>query len=410
MRMHIDFDFKFHPVGFGLFTSGKIGNFRFVYDCGSTKTQRAVDSVNDEFKEHDHLGLLSISHFHKDHISGLNQLLTLVDKVDTIVLPYFTPRDRLVYILEYYKNQTQNEEDSWIVRFIQDPVRYLLEFFKDKIGRIVLIKGNSDISSESNDNNSDNAKEFVYEIDFSKLERVQNEDEIKEIEGISDEKVSIRKSGKVCLYNRIKIWQFIFYYPDPSPVAVKYFDKILKNAGIKEIISINDLLKVLDKRSLSNAAKDSKINNKEINNTSLILYHSPIGSAHSNLIQANIMSNIGLYCLLHKHKDNYSHFGFIYTGDIDLKSRHIEISNYYNGLLDIVCVYQVPHHGSIDNWHPSISNRNPRALHIISSSLTNKKLLHPNPKVLHSIAVNKGWVNWCNELNPFECNGRLYSY
>jgi len=402
--MHIESSFKFHPVGFGLFTSGKIGNFRFVYDCGSSITRVAEDCVNREFKEHDHLNLLAISHFHKDHISGLNQLLTLVDKVDTIVLPYLTPRERLVYILTYYKYQTQIEEESWILRFLQDPIGYLSKTFTGKIGRIILIKGNSDISSESNDNNSDNAKESDYTIDFSKLESVQEEDAIKEIEGISDEKVSIRKSGKVCLYNRTKIWQFVFYYPDPSPIAVKYFNGILKNARIGIIETKNDLIKITETKGLSKAAKTSKISDKEINNTSLLLYHSPLSNFLPNSISwveclAQTESlRVSIDCCVGKD----THCGFFYTGDIDLKSRYNEISTYYKELLDQISVFQIPHHGSIENWTPSISYRNQGALHVVSSKLSNNRLLHPNPKVLHSIAANKGLVFWCNESNIIE--------
>jgi len=408
--MHIESTFKFHPVGFGLFTSGKIGNFRFVYDCGSTITRVAEDCVNREFKEHDHLNLLAISHFHKDHISGLNQLLTLVDKVDTIVLPYLTPKERLIYLLFYYKYQAQIEEESWIVRFLQDPVGFLDSSFKHKIGKIILIKGNSDVSSESDDNNSDNIKESDYIIDFSKLESIQDEDAIKDIEGISDEKVSIRKSGKVYLYDKTKIWQFIFYYPNPSPIAVKYFTEILKKARIGTIQTKEDLIKIISTKKFTGIAKVSKISNKEINNTSLLLYHSPF----SNFLPDSISwvecltqtesLRVSVDCCVGKD----THCGFFYTGDIDLKSRYNEISTYYKELLDQISVFQIPHHGSIENWTPSISYRNQGALHVVSSKLSNNKLLHPNPKVLHSIVANNGLILWCNEENTIWLNVHLW--
>ena len=74
--MHIDYNFKFHPVGFGLFTSGKIENFRFVYDCGTKSTQAFVENaIDSEFQAGDVIDLLVISHFHKDHISGIKKLL-----------------------------------------------------------------------------------------------------------------------------------------------------------------------------------------------------------------------------------------------------------------------------------------------------------------------------------------------
>lgn len=405
----MEWNFKFHPVGFGLFTSGKIGGFRFVYDCGTLLDQVYVtNAINSEFKEGDKIDLLAISHFHKDHISGIKYLLSIENiKVETIVLPYFTPKERLNYILTYYKNEIQNEENNWIPTFILDPVGYLLSTFRDKIGKILLIKGNGDISNPKTILGENKNNESSYSLDFSLLENSDDELAIKENEGISDEKVSIKKSGRVYLCRMINIWQFIFYYPDPSPRAIKYFNDILKRAGVGKIETKDDLNKVVKTKGFSKAKKTSKINNKEINNTSLILYHSPI--CISDISKKN--SN------LHLHTNNYFQFwpfcaisnesGFLYTGDLDLKSRQAEIDTYYKKLLDQIFVFQVPHHGSIDNWHPFISYKNHGAFHVVSSRLSNTRRKHPNPKMLLSIAANKGIFLWCNESNAIELYGDL---
>lgn len=44
--MEIDFNLKFHPVGFGLFSSGKIGNFRFVYDYNLCSRFESKEDIN----------------------------------------------------------------------------------------------------------------------------------------------------------------------------------------------------------------------------------------------------------------------------------------------------------------------------------------------------------------------------
>lgn len=91
-------DFRFHPVGHGLFYSGEIsssglkGNpFTFVYDCGGTGIEERVR----EFWNPHHgrrLDLLVVSHFHWDHIRGVPKLIKTA-KPRAIVLPYLYPEE-----------------------------------------------------------------------------------------------------------------------------------------------------------------------------------------------------------------------------------------------------------------------------------------------------------------------------
>lgn len=100
-------DFKFHPVGHGLFYSGVIKArerggepFTFVYDCGGK------DPVG-QFKEFwaplkkEHRGirltLLVISHFHKDHISGVLDLIKAA-KPKFVVMPYLSLAERVAHV------------------------------------------------------------------------------------------------------------------------------------------------------------------------------------------------------------------------------------------------------------------------------------------------------------------------
>jgi phosphoribosyl 1,2-cyclic phosphodiesterase len=77
-------EFTFHPVGQGLFYSGKIncddkkeGNkeFNFVYDCGnifSSQINNFVKSyIESNLSVSKHLDLFILSHYHWDHFNGL---------------------------------------------------------------------------------------------------------------------------------------------------------------------------------------------------------------------------------------------------------------------------------------------------------------------------------------------------
>ena len=90
----ISLEFSFHNVGQGLFYSGLLNDFCFVYDCGSYQTTSAnLQSVVSKFvnaRNSRIINLLIISHFDYDHISGLNQLLASCTP-QYVVVPYLNP-------------------------------------------------------------------------------------------------------------------------------------------------------------------------------------------------------------------------------------------------------------------------------------------------------------------------------
>ena len=420
MDMEIDFNLKFHPVGFGLFSSGKIGNFRFVYDCGSTKKRVVEQCVIDEFTGCSELGLLAISHFHKDHISGIQKLLDTVDYVKTIVLPYFTPSERLIYILSLYTEEIIPEE--WLLDFLTDPINYLLSNYDEKIGKIALIKGGGEIfDNDSNDKQTgksidDNLESL--EIDLDNLNNSQDEPEIKTNEGITSPKVSVKEYGLLKLTSSTKtpIWQFIFYSPILTEEQKDYFKRIIISSltASADPSTKSALLDIISKGDFAKNAKKSGITNDDINNTSLLLYHSPIlnlRSEHVTRYEIEIIHDLKkvLYAYYREgFTDRPS--GFFYTGDICLKNKLVEINSYYNSLLDKIFLLQVPHHGSLRNWDNDLSKRNPGLNHVVSSRLSNPRRIHPDSEVLYQIMETKGITLWSNETNPIDLNGFVWHF
>jgi len=380
----MNINIKFHPVGFGLFTSGNIGKFKFVYDCGSTLTSRANKCVDEEFEVGEHLGFIAISHFHKDHISGLKRLLERVGHVDTIILPYLTPRERLNYLLTL---ELDYQDFDWVESFITDPAEYLLNSeFGYKISKIVFIS---------------NGPEKYFDENI-------NEEEIKSIEGIEDSRILIKKHGCVPLTSgRIKIWQFIFYYCAQSDNVDRYLKEIADCSNYtSDNITKDDLISIINDAKFSKIAKGHGVSNSDINNTSLLLYHSPI--------QFKFKLHYDAFCEIYE-ENRIGHFNFwsrscghFYTGDVNLNQKHAEIIRFYGSLIENTAVLQVPHHGSIDNWHEFLSLKNQGMLHIISSKLNNSRGLHPNPEVLYQIIKHQGIVIWCNENREFILCGDIW--
>src|SRR5260221_111330 len=111
--MDHSFEYDFHPVGQGLFSSGALWPFdvvpwysdprpgpryTWVYDCGSTSSQSLVDAAiaarASRFSPKPDLDLVTLSHFDHDHISGICKLVAK-HRIDTLMLPYMALEQRL---------------------------------------------------------------------------------------------------------------------------------------------------------------------------------------------------------------------------------------------------------------------------------------------------------------------------
>lgn len=82
---------KLCPVGQGGFSIEMIENFTVAYDCGSTSSKNMVENciVHLSSSVFDHIDILFISHFDKDHVNSIRHLLNsvTVKKVVTPMIP-----------------------------------------------------------------------------------------------------------------------------------------------------------------------------------------------------------------------------------------------------------------------------------------------------------------------------------
>lgn len=93
------------PVGQGGLALEKIEEFVVVYDCGSITSNSMVESCIDLVSSYiDHVDLLFISHFDKDHVNGMKYLLS---KVRTAFVSWIATELRYVYGL--YTNGAYSE-------------------------------------------------------------------------------------------------------------------------------------------------------------------------------------------------------------------------------------------------------------------------------------------------------------
>ena len=111
----------FHPVGFGAFYVEKhrsgCGAITIVYDCG---TKKRIDflkkAITNEFTQKGLvIDVLFISHFDKDHVSGIPFLKEYCN-IKKVIIPYLSEEDRLLFVyakkgLEKYKQLIVDTEN-----------------------------------------------------------------------------------------------------------------------------------------------------------------------------------------------------------------------------------------------------------------------------------------------------------
>jgi hypothetical protein len=141
--------YNFHPVGQGLFTSGAViagGSepFWWVFDCGtylsahfkdlSNQIAALLDLVTESRMDcAPKLDVVFISHFDRDHICGLIELLRTFN-VGRLVLPYMSLRKRMSIMLDTKSGSLK----PWQV-FALDPIRYISSTPGINVQRISLV-------------------------------------------------------------------------------------------------------------------------------------------------------------------------------------------------------------------------------------------------------------------------------
>ncbi len=231
--------FEFHPVGHGMFYSGKIINanekdkcFNFIYDCGRLRAANKliieISNYTDDLKSGtNELNLLVISHFHDDHINGLPKMFELFKKnntvIKTVIMPYISFIERIILAEDFLKENIEKDENDKknYLDFILFPIEYLL---KAGVEEILIMKTLGDSMGNKNE--------------------MQNKDLLNEIENDSQ----IIEDQK----NRIKIIDYFF--------PIQNFEKSeALPPGVWEFFFFNyNIKKTIDK------IKEGKYNENEI--------------------------------------------------------------------------------------------------------------------------------------------------
>ncbi len=425
---------KFYPVGHGLFTFMALHssdyNFNIVFDCGSHIICREAleKSLNDFLAEKvKKIDLLVISHLHYDHVSGLVKLLSEV-KVDTVVLPYIFPNERLFIAAS---QGFLRDMPLWYFSFLSSPASFLANL---GVREIRFLRGTG----------KEKSPEFPYgmpfegprdkpirpKVEWSKMMELDMND--KKICNIFDRNVMnfiLENLDTRIYFHNVGEYAYILFGKYPCifqmflvfhvyPVndnALEKFRKCIEEKFGLNTISIGDILRILSeyksqkklRQCYRELAKDT-CGVKDINFTSLSLLMAleSYNSAFMLSMHPPILNRVIYTGLLHPYSSL-----ILLTGDVRLDKEDIWSSfrQRYENLLKnktLPFIFQVPHHGSSRGFKREILKLISPSFSIVSCSMKRFSKL-PSRKVLGSLS-RAGYVELCNEHNPIKIS--LFAY
>lgn len=440
-----------HAVGQGLFLSGLFSNsvssFRFVYDCGAVKSDaKYLDAAVSRYKRRDHNGiertgksrldLLMISHLHYDHFAGLPGLLQNLD-TEFAVLPYLTPLERLLVL------STVEEPEPWYIRAMSDPVSFLVEMgvqhvlllgtgAKEEVEGPGLADDQFSVQGRDSDTLTPNEPPRLA-FDPSSFRLPEDPTTSQQVQSLDPKIGRLLRSGRLLVrshrgfVNLAGWWAFKFFC---LPIETKLLAALhtVVGATVGRTISDERPLTQLELESiLSDAAVlsylgevvslvsvESKKVRKNINNTSLTVYHSPLNGLVSRCRVRSIgqavtefggvpgpqRSQLWDFGLPIDARD-YGHF---LLGDVDLTNSYIlakSIAHFSDTPLDCTS-FQIPHHGSKENWNASLFELLGDPLFSTVSAGIDNRYGHPSPLVIESLLDNWIQVMWANQFSEIE--------
>lgn len=409
--------YRFHPVGQGMLHSGELRQgrrppFTWVYDCGSVTAPAQVESELNDLciacnavpGSKPNLDFVALSHFDKDHISGLVHLLGLFE-VKVILLPFLPLWQR------FWIASSADDLDADFLEFLVDPAGYLRNVVGEGKTRIVFVppsEGDPPLAPDAGPP-EDPRGEFDDQPMKLRLETERVPDVVDgEIPDMTGQRLSTAELLKVNSVLEIDgLWEFVPYNdthqvkrcPAGFPATVEPLVKTLLAAT-----NPADRKKALDALK---AHYDATFGGSPYrrNIISLFLYGGPVMTpAKAYFGNGKVqLGNMARHHPLEWSSLSETHFSFLFTGDgsLDSKPRRSAFETFFasNGRLDKTYVFQVMHHGACGNSSPEVAAIvKPRASIFCSDPGKGEK--HPHAEVLRQfwpynciqVDADYGWL------------------
>ena len=414
MHYSLETSFTFHPIGQGCFYTGQIRRsgcspFFFVYDCGTYSKHQNLQQAITGFKElcKGKLDLLLISHFDNDHVNEVLHLLRNPDlECRRLIIPYYFPGERLRLVVN------TEEADPEYRRMMRDPVLYFSEM--GNIKEIIVIGAPDDKDEIENgnlvippgdkppfDNGNNNTGTLGFDDDYDKERADSFYESIP-----SSEQRKLPKIKYIAIPYRLSVgiatWEFLFYLKKGNEYDIiidfnKAVDTLVKEYGG----SIYTLFEEEPMRELKKRYKTYI--GGTMNSTSLVTYHGPAFRINNE--------DYGVKSSIIAEGDKFS---TLLTGDIDMDGvkKIKSLERYFGGNLENILCFQVPHHGSANNW---LIQPTKNVLHGFPHYIINHGLgrpHHPGEEVITDIQVKcpDAGIHLNNEVSRFDYEFKYFSW
>ena len=317
----------FHAVGQGAFFTEEFYNNNglnccVMYDCGSNTKGQPQKAVDYFMINHVHVDVLFISHFDSDHINGIKSLIKAhaIDENTYVVIPFKYPKLLIVFD-----------------QLIGSIIRSLISIKANLIG-IIQISGDNISQGET---------------------------------------IEINKNSKIRIGDRITLrglgsWYYVPFmtHDNTNGSALEEFEKGIVERSKLDLDRLNDIEYVNDHLSVikgiyNNTPKLSSSRTSKINMNSLLVLSYP---SETNTVSLKSIWDEphNYYWDFHYWVHPYHYLkspkasSCLYTGDTGFDNISI-----FNDIMKRVHGYcqrplgllQIPHHGSINNYHQDIALR-----------------------------------------------------
>lgn len=332
----------FHPVGQGAFYTERFeaynrGTFTIVYDCGSKTLSgdKLATRIRSTFPKGAEIEALFISHFHADHVNGLD-ILQKHCKIKRVVLPELGKEDikllEVLFAIDQEHGPNFNLSHDRFKTLVENPA----SFFGEGETQIITIKS---ISKGTPPNEGD-----LPESERDLRDGLHNANDLAKIKGNRT-----YESGSIFYYSHWEHWRFIPFNYAQDERRIQ-FEAALKKVRLRlsDMTSMEEINKHKDKLIKAYESIDG-----DLNVNSMILYSGPQYYRYRvNRILSCTRSFFDDYCY------DYHTFpaGCLYTGDVNFNTTGMigEVSERLGRVFCFLGTMQVPHHGSIHNFEKSI--------------------------------------------------------
>lgn len=315
-----------HPIGQGGFYTETLKDgddeINVVYDCGGNSEafmQNYLDPKKNNVNPN--IDAVFISHFHEDHINGLEYLLNNYN-VKTLFLPQLEDDEKFEVILYNLSKRSSFASKDTFIKFV---INLMNNNFSFKDIRIIRIPHGNDNSTVNADLTTD-----CFDITDEKIDDI------------------INVGTKITFQNK---WLFIPYNPPYTPSWQKgndTFDVYFKNKfGELSIDELPDFYKNNTdacKKAYYDYYTDPKTKQSRHNPYSMTLFS---GIAEALPIQKP--SND-----FWKNPIILQNPNCLYMGDFELKGLFKKLQQVYGIFWETIATVQVPHHGSRNNFFPAL--------------------------------------------------------